>query len=114
MCEAVSHIIDVYSFDYTVWHGGMIARGDLAIAILAGTRVGKSTFIANFLASEEYQYLSDDIILYDEMENRVIPYPIPLKLRELTYIPRVLHARMFPICRNVDNLGGFKPPVRAK
>lgn len=101
MCEAISHIIDVRSSDYAVWHGGMIARGELAIAMLAGTRTGKSTLISNFLKNAEYQYLSDDIILYDEIANKVIPYPMPLKLREISYMPQELHDRVIAQGYNV-------------
>lgn len=77
-----------------------MAKADCAVAILAGTRTGKSTMIGNLIMDDEYQYLSDDIVLYDEKTNNVIPYPIPLKLRDLSHVPYTI--RKFVIAQGYN------------
>lgn len=66
-------------FNNIVLHGGAIAYKDMAIAFIQSRRSGKSTLIRALLANDEYKYISDDLIIYDD--GKIAGVALPIRVR---------------------------------
>jgi coenzyme PQQ synthesis protein D (PqqD) len=63
-------------------HGGAVACGDAGYAVPAACGSGKTTLIAYLVAERGYNYLADDLIALAAPEGRIVPWPLPLSLKE--------------------------------
>lgn len=63
-----------------IYHMGAICYRNMIIGISGSTHSGKSTLVAK-LTQFGCEYINDDIIAIDTVENRIIPYYKPIHLR---------------------------------
>lgn len=71
--------------DFAVFHGALLSNGDNCFAIMAPTQSGKSSFSLN-LSVKDYEYMSDDYVLFDTSTCKCISFPKPIAIRNLDYI----------------------------
>ena len=83
--------------DRIVFHGGLIRKQDRAFALVAPTRTGKSTLTAS-LCADDYEFYADDFICVHRETCRVLPFALPIVLRNL-----------LPGIRNEILAEGFNP-----
>lgn len=63
-------------------HGGAVARDGKGTILSAACGGGKSTLNAYLVAREGYTYLADDLIALSAPAGKVVPWPLPLSLKE--------------------------------
>jgi Coenzyme PQQ synthesis protein D (PqqD) len=63
-------------------HGGAMARDGAGFAVPAACGSGKTTLIAYLLAEKGYGYIADDMIGLAAPDGRIVPWPMPLSLKE--------------------------------
>jgi hypothetical protein len=63
-------------------HGGAMARDGAGFAVPAACGSGKTTLIAYLLAEKGYGYIADDLIALAAPDGRIVPWPMPLSLKE--------------------------------
>lgn len=75
----------MYKFGKMVFHGGAIAYEDKAIIFIQSRKSGKSTLIRALLGCSDYQYVSDDLLLYDNkcVAGVALPIRVRNKLEEI-------------------------------
>lgn len=79
----IMFIIEEYvqkRFREIILHGGAIAYKDMAIAFIQSRKSGKSTLIRALLADEEYEYISDDLLIYKE--GKIAGVALPIRVRD--------------------------------
>lgn len=62
-------------------HAGSVARNGRALALAAVSGSGKSTLSA-YLARHGFDYLSDDLVALAAPDGRVVPWPMPVSVKE--------------------------------
>jgi hypothetical protein len=80
LCEVLDNIVQnsLSQSNKIVLHGGVMGKNSKAIGFLAKSNTGKSTLLFE-LSSHDYNYVADDIIIYDYETKGVIPFHIPIK-----------------------------------
>jgi coenzyme PQQ synthesis protein D (PqqD) len=63
-------------------HGGAMARNGRGFAVPAACGSGKTTLIAYLIAEQGYTYVADDMIALAAPDGRLVPWPMPLSLKE--------------------------------
>jgi Coenzyme PQQ synthesis protein D (PqqD) len=63
-------------------HGGAMARDGAGFAVPAACGSGKATLIAYLNAQKGYTYIADDMIALAAPDGRIVPWPMPLSLKE--------------------------------
>jgi hypothetical protein len=63
-------------------HGGAVSRNGLALAFPAASGSGKTTLIAYLLAQRGVTYLADDLIVLSGPSGHIVPWPMPLSIKE--------------------------------
>lgn len=71
-----------------VLHGSCVEKDGKAFAFLAGTNRGKSTLVSQ-LIKQGYRYMSDDYVIFNGDNTRIMPFHLPIKLRTLCYTSAV-------------------------
>lgn len=82
--KTINKIVSDYSkisSMYYAFHGGAIEYNNEAIILLAHTHMGKSTFVT-FLTFNGFNYITDDCILINREDKRVMSYTTPIRLRK--------------------------------
>lgn len=82
--EGVDYLTKNHMLPFTMLHGGAVSIAGQAIGLLAPTHTGKSTLVAELLLHGA-QFLCDDYLLVDD-QLRAHPFPLPLRLRELSIL----------------------------
>lgn len=62
-----------------ILHGGAIAYNNRAIAFIQSRKSGKSTLIRGLLNDADYEYISDDLLLYRNKELAGVALPIRVR-----------------------------------
>lgn len=75
---------------YIGFHGAVLAYDQKSILIFGKSNSGKSTYSINLILNG-YKLLSDDIIIYDALNNQLLAFPRPIGIREgtLKAYPRI-------------------------
>jgi hypothetical protein len=63
-------------------HGGAVSRNGLGLVFPAVSGSGKTTLIAYLMARESFSYLADDLIVLSGPAGHVMPWPVPLSIKE--------------------------------
>lgn len=85
--EIIQVIVEEYviSNSINVLHGACVEKNGKAYAFSAKTNTGKSTLVTELL-NYKYNYISDDYIILNRENDKVIPLHIPIKLRSVNQI----------------------------
>ncbi|MDP3690332.1 PqqD family protein [Bradyrhizobium sp.] len=63
-------------------HGGAVTRNGRGLAFPATSGSGKTTLIASLIAREGFTYLADDLIVLSAPSGHIVPWPMPLNIKE--------------------------------
>jgi hypothetical protein len=63
-------------------HGGAMSRNGAGFAVPAACGSGKTTLIAYLIAEKGYTYVADDMIAIAAPDGQIVPWPMPLSLKE--------------------------------
>jgi hypothetical protein len=76
-------------------HGAAVARRGVGIALPAACGSGKTTLTA-FLLPRGYDYLADDLIALAAPDGRIVPWPMPISIKEGSWQALIATYRDLP------------------
>lgn len=77
------HAIMLRASRYFYVHAGVVARGGRTLVMPGLSRAGKSTLVLAMLLRGGWEYLSDELLVYDRERNAVGAFARSLKVREV-------------------------------
>jgi hypothetical protein len=78
----IPEIFKLTSDSYIFFHSSCVRINNIIFMFSGSSRSGKTTAVYNLLKNKKYQYISDDVTIYDTSSGGIIPLDfIPLRLR---------------------------------
>ena len=90
-------------------HGGAISRNGRGLVFPAVSGSGKTTLIAHLIAQENFCYLADDLIVLSGPTGHVVPWPVPLSIKEGSW--RLL-SESYPGLQDAPPYNTLRGPAR--